>query len=106
MTRTELPNGCYSVTNDWGTYYYNSAGQRHRDGGLPAIERADGTKEFWVNDRLHRDGGLPAIKRADGYKAYFVNGQLHRDGGLPAIEWAGGTKAYYVNGVFIRREEP
>ena len=98
MTRTELPNGCYSVTNDWGTYYYNSAGQRHRDGGLPAIEYADGSKAYYVNGHLHRDGGLPAVERADGSKAYYVNGQRHRDGGLPAYEGADGSKHYFVNG--------
>ena len=82
MTRTELPNGCYSETDERGnTFYYNSAGQRHRDGGLPAIEFADGSK------------------------SYYVNGERHRDGGLPAIEGADGTKWYYVNGVFIREEE-
>jgi hypothetical protein len=29
--------------------YRNEHGQRHRDGGLPAIEYADGHKEYWVN---------------------------------------------------------
>ena len=106
MTRTELPNGCYSVTEWFGTRYYNSAHQLHRDGGLPAVEYADGYKEYWVNGLRHRDGGLPAVEYPDGSRWYYFNGQCHRDGGLPAVEWADGYRAYYVNGVFIRREEP
>ena len=95
----DLGDSSYVVTDDWGnTSYYNSDGQRHRDGGLPAIEWFDGSKWYYVNDRLHRDGGLPAIEGAYGYKAYYVNGQRHRDGGLPAYEWADGTKEYWVNG--------
>ena len=27
------------------------SGMRHRDGDLPAIERGDGTKEWWVNGK-------------------------------------------------------
>ena len=119
----DLGDGSYSETDERGnTFHYNSAGhyhrdgglpaiefadgsksyyangQRHRDGGLPAIEWSDGTKEYYINGHLHRDGGLPAIERADGEKWYCVNGRLHRNGGLPAIERSDGYKAYYVNG--------
>ena len=94
-----LDDGSRSETDEWGnTFHYNSAGQFHRDGGLPAIEYADGSKYYYVNGQLHRDGGLPAIEYADGSKAYYVNGHLHRDGGLPAVERADGLKHYYVNG--------
>jgi len=55
--------------------YYNEKDQLHRDGGLPAIEDADGDKAWYVNDQLHRDGGLPAIERANGYKEWWVNGK-------------------------------
>ena len=58
----------------------------HREGGLPAIERADGRKEWYVNGQLHRDGGLPAVEYADGSKSWYVNGERHREGGLPAVE--------------------
>ena len=95
----DLGDGSYSETDRWGhTRHYNSDGQLHRDGGLPAIEWSDGLKWYYVNGRLHRDGGLPAIEGPDGSKHYFVNGQRHRDGGLPAYEGANGTKEYYVNG--------
>jgi hypothetical protein len=71
---------------------------------LPAVEFANGRKEYWVNGRLHRDGGLPAIE-CDESKEYWVNGRLHRDGGLPAIERSDGTKEYWVEGECIRIEK-
>ena len=75
MTTTHNPDGSYVETDKFGaTFHYNSAGQLHRDGGLPAVEWDDGTKEYYVNDELHREGGLPAIEDADGYKEYWVNG--------------------------------
>ena len=37
----------------------------HRDGGLPAIEHADGGKEWWVDGVLHRDDDLPALRCPD-----------------------------------------
>ena len=48
-------------------------GKLHRDGGLPAIEWANGTKEWWVNDKRHREGGLPAVESANGSKVWYVN---------------------------------
>ena len=79
-------------------FYRNEIGEFHRDGGLPAVERTNGTKEWWVNGKCHRDGGLPAVEYADENKEWWVNGQHHREGGLPAIEWDNGTKFWYVNG--------
>ena len=49
----------------------------------------------------HRDGGLPAVEWADGcYKEWYVNGERHRNGGLPAIEQVNGCKEWYVNGKY------
>ena len=47
--------------------------------------------------QLHRDGGLPAIEWANGNKVWYVNGQFHREDG-PAIEYVNGTEWWYVNG--------
>ena len=103
----DLGDSSYVVTDDWGnTSYYNSDGQRHRDGGLPAYEWADGSKAYYVNGQRHRDGGLPAIEWANGSKEYYVNGQRHRDGGLPAYDGADGTKEYWVNGQRHRDDGP
>ena len=86
------------------TEWFNQKDQLHRDGGLPAIEWADGTKEYYVNGKLHRDGGLPAIEWANGDKEYWINGKLHRDGGLPAIEWHE-YKSYWINGKQVTKEQ-
>jgi hypothetical protein len=50
-------------------------GQRHRDGGLPAIEHIDGRKEWFVKGERHRDDGLPAIEKANGDKSWFLRGK-------------------------------
>ena len=61
----------------------------------------------WYNqqDKLHREGGLPAIEFADGSKEWMVNGKLHREGGLPAVEFANGGKQWYVNGHHVTEEQ-
>jgi hypothetical protein len=73
----------------------NPQGQFHRTLG-PAVEFANGYKEWWVDGQLHRTDG-PAIEGADGHKSWWVDGRLHRTDG-PAIEGSGGTKAWYLNG--------
>jgi hypothetical protein len=47
---------------------------------------------FWeVDGELHREGDLPAIVWADGSKVWRVRGKRHRGGGLPAIVWTGAS---------------
>ena len=84
------------------TWYYNEQNQRHREDG-PAIEWANGTKEWWVNGQRHREDG-PAVEYADGTKYWYVNGQRHREDG-PAYEGSDGTKLWYVNGHELSEEE-
>jgi len=55
----------------------------------------NGTKEWWLNDKLHREDG-PAIEWADGSKEWWLNDKLHREDG-PAVEWADGTKEWWLN---------
>ena len=55
----------------------------------------DGTKEWYLNDKLHREDG-PAIERANGDKEWWLNGKFHREDG-PAIEYADGTKEWYLS---------
>ena len=117
------------VDSSGDTFWFNKDGKLHREGGLPAVERANGSKEWyvngryhregglpacewsndskewWVNGKRHRDGGLPAIERMDGRKEWLVNGKLHRDGGLPAIEWTDGHKEWWINGTKITEAE-
>jgi len=68
--------------------------KRHREDG-PAIEWASGKKEWYLNNKRHRVGG-PAIERADGFKVWFLKGKCHREDG-PAVEYAGGHKEWYLN---------
>jgi hypothetical protein len=48
-------------------------GKYHRVDG-PAIELANGTKEWFLNGQLHREDG-PAIERAEGFKQWWLNGE-------------------------------
>jgi hypothetical protein len=91
--------------------YRNEKGKLHRADGLPAVERANGDKEWYVNGKYHRDGGLPAIEYINGDKYWWVNGKRHREtplggsegvGGLPAVEYSSGDKYWYVNGELHR----
>ena len=66
----------------------------HRENG-PAVDCANGHKEWWQNDQLHRTDG-PAIEWRDGDKRWFQNGQRHRIDG-PAVMYANGSKAWYIN---------
>ena len=81
----------YLLHNEW----QNKAGLRHREDG-PAVEKVDGSKEWYLNGQRHREDG-PAIEMADGYKEWYLNGFLHREDG-PAVEKADGFKAWYLQG--------
>ncbi len=48
-------------------------GLLHREDGGPAIDHASGGKGWYRNGRLHRKGG-PAVERADGTVEYWLNG--------------------------------
>ena len=84
-------------TQDGTKVWFKENGiDRHREDG-PAVVRANGTKEWWIDDRLHRLDG-PAIEYANGDKWWYLNDLLHRENG-PAIEKANGTKAWWLNGI-------
>ena len=88
--------------NQYCQCQYNTFGQLHRDGGLPAREWINGTKEWYKDGQKHRDDGLPAVEYANGTKEWYVHGKLHRENGLPAVEWADGGRAWWVNGKLHR----
>ena len=88
-----------------GNYYFNENGKYHRENDLPAIEYANGTKEWWLNGKLHRENDLPAVEYASGTKHWYQNGELHRDNDLPAIERANGNKEWYQNGKLYRKND-
>ena len=87
----------YVTVDDAGTTcWYKDAKHsiRHRDGG-PAIEYANGSKEWWQNDQYHRTDG-PAIEYADGSKEWWQNDQCHRTDG-PAVIYPDGSQWWYLN---------
>ena len=94
----------YIETDGSETKYYSDRGMTvlHREDG-PAVERANGYKEWYLNGKFHREDG-PAIEWADGYKEWYLNGKLHREDG-PAIEYTNGYKAWYINNKSLTEEE-
>jgi hypothetical protein len=73
----------------------NRIGQFHRTNGDPAIERADGSKEWWVNGKQHRTDG-PAVVFSNGDKEWWVNNQRHRTDG-PAVWDENGDKEWWIH---------
>ena len=91
------------VYTNGNIYWYNQDNQLHREDG-PAIEYANGGKEWCLNGELHREDG-PAVECADGDKYWYLNGKLHRENG-PAIDCANGSKSWYLNGDLHREDGP
>jgi len=87
----------YVTVDDAGTTRWSKDAKctiRHRENG-PAIERADGHKEWWQNGQRHRTDG-PATEWWDGDKSWCQNGQRHRTDG-PAIVRNDGSMEWYIN---------
>ena len=63
------------VTTDYTKYYLDN--KYHRLDG-PAVEWANGSKEWYINGQRHRTDG-PAIERADGYKFWYINGKEYSE---------------------------
>jgi hypothetical protein len=61
--------------------WVNQHDQYHCEDG-PAVEYANGIKEWWLNGRLHREDG-PAMERADGEKRWYYKGIFAGAGGKP-----------------------
>ena len=55
-------------------FWHNPKGQLHRENDLPAIEYINGSKYWWLNNKLHREKGS-AIEYADGKKSWHWNGK-------------------------------
>ena len=62
----------------------------------PAVECANGNKEWYSFGNLHREDG-PAVEYRSGTKEWWREGKQHREDG-PAVEYADGRKEYYLNG--------
>jgi len=74
----------------------------HREDG-PAIEWADGCKEWWIDGQRHRVDG-PACEWSDGGKEWWYSGKLHRIDG-PACEDINGSKYWWVDDKHLTEEQ-
>lgn len=61
------------VYNNGDQFWKNEEGLLHRLDG-PAVEHADGSKEWCIDGKYHRTDG-PAVEYADGYKAWYFDGK-------------------------------
>ncbi len=86
-------------------YYLPSKGPDylHRLDG-PAIESADGSKEWYINNKRHRLDG-PAMTNPDGAKSWWINGKRHRLNG-PAIIHSDGSEIWFVDDKAHRLDGP
>ena len=82
-----------------GDIHTRGGGFFHRDGGLPAVEYANGDKAWWVNGKRHREP-LPGAIGVNPQGAIGVNPQgAIGVAGLPAVEYANGDKEWWFNGI-------
>jgi len=95
----------YTVWSDGSSTYWLQNKMPSRRGG-PAVECADGRKEYWLNGKRHNLNG-PAkstVERDD----YYVDGQLHREDG-PAVEYHSEKLAHYneywLRGTYLTKEK-
>ena len=68
----------------------------HREDG-PAVEHANGRKDWYLNGKLHREDG-PAIEYTNGTKEWYLNGKLHPTSG-PAVEYSDGRTEWWLFGI-------
>jgi len=80
----------------------NEIGRLHRIDG-PAVEFANGTKEWHQNGLLHRLDG-PAYISANGHKEWHFRGMLHREDG-PAVVSSNGEKEWWIYGAKYKIKE-
>ncbi len=92
----------YTDSNGTKRFYKNEYDILHRLNG-PAVIRANGSKEWFVNGKMHREDG-PAIENSNGYKCYVVNGNIHNLKG-PAVVGANGETEYWVNGRELSKQD-
>lgn len=64
--------------------------------GIVEYEYPNGTRYF-KEGKVHREDG-PAVQWADGYKEWYKEDKLHRIDG-PAVEYINGKKEWWVDGI-------
>jgi hypothetical protein len=98
---TIRPVRCYadSDVKEWR----NTDKKLHREDG-PAVEYANGQKEWWIDGQRHREDG-PAILHDNGSKSWYLNNERHRLDG-PAIEYFNGSSRWFLHNVLHRIDGP
>lgn len=103
-----------SLTDPKGNVRHFIQGACCRNHDLPAVEYADGTKIWYIenpkrgggfgqrSEIQHRVGGPSAIC-GSGVEHWMQNGVFHRDDGGPAFI-SPTVKKWYLNGKFVRIE--
>ena len=71
-------------------------GSLHREDG-PAIEYANGSRQWYQHNHLHRTGA-PAVETINGGEIWYQHGKLHRTNG-PAVVSNAFTQ-WWVDGVY------
>jgi len=83
--------------------FYDNSKMLHRVDG-PAIEYADGRKDWFIDGKRHREDG-PACEWVNGDTSWYFDGKLHRVNG-PTVEWADGSKYWWIDGNRHRLDGP
>ena len=91
------------VVNAKGDIHWLCGLRKHRTDG-PAVEWANGTKEWYQDDLRHRVDG-PAVEYTDGRKEWWHHGRLHRVDG-PAITDTNGNQWWYQTNLLHREDGP
>lgn len=75
-----------------------------RENGKPCHVSGNGTR-MWFDSKgeLHRDGDMPAIVFDDGSMSWRRHGKFHRDGNQPAHVMADGSQQWFTDNVFQHR---
>ena len=76
----KLTNGKFVRNNGDIEHYQN--GRLHRKNG-PAIEHANGNKEWYINGKRRCKNDGHAVENTDGYKLWFENGNWYDVDGFP-----------------------
>jgi hypothetical protein len=100
-TREKILNDQTKIVENDGKIIYMVDGKKHREDGPAVI--TEYVKEWWYNDKLHRHIG-PAVEYADGDREWYFNGLRHRESG-PAVIYKG-IKEWWRNGVRYREDGP
>lgn len=64
------------IRSNGDKFWYNKQGKLHRLDG-PAIEFANGDKEWWINGKRHREDGPAVIAGENEY--WFLNDILSKN---------------------------